>query len=170
MTAKWGGENFLPPGSGRRAGRTICWMWHMADDGVDTSKQLKPVEWVGSSLRDLRAMPEPVVKEFGFALYQAQLGRKHVSAKPLKGFGGGGVLEAVESSDGDAYRCVYTVRLAGAVYVLHAFQKKSKSGIATPKEELDLVRQRLKAAEEHHAERAKGQVKQDQTRQRKGKR
>jgi phage-related protein len=83
----------------------------------------------------------------GFALRLAQNGAKHPDAKPLRGFSGSGVLEVIEGYDGDAYRAVYTVRLHGRVYVLHAFQKKSKRGIATPKKEIDLVTQRLKEAE-----------------------
>jgi phage-related protein len=86
---------------------------------------------------------------FGYALYLAQLGDKHDQAKPLKGFGGAGVLEVVEDHDGDTYRAVYTVRIAKAVYVLHVFQKKAKRGIATPKSDLDLIKQRLRAAQEH---------------------
>lgn len=89
----------------------------------------------------------------GFALFQAQLGGKHVSAKPLKGFGGAGVLEVVDDFDGDTFRAVYTVRLAGVVYVLHCFQKKAKHGIATPKIVLDLIHERLKLAEQIHKER-----------------
>ena len=85
-------------------------------------------------------------REIGFALYFAQMGDKHDSAKPLKGFGGAGVLEVVEDHAGDTYRAVYTVRLAGTVYVLHAFQKKSKKGIATPRHDLDLIRERLRQA------------------------
>ena len=87
----------------------------------------------------------------GFALHLAQVGMKHVCAKPLKRFAGAGVLEVAEDHAGDTYRAVYTVRLANAVYVLHAFQKKSKGGIKTPAKELELVRDRLKRAEEHHA-------------------
>ncbi|MEO0805194.1 MAG: type II toxin-antitoxin system RelE/ParE family toxin, partial [Cyanobacteria bacterium J06643_4] len=90
---------------------------------------LKAVEWVGSSLDDLREFPEEVQRLVGFALYLAQQGEKHPDAKPLKGFKGAGVLEVVESFDGNAYRAVYTVKFEGVVYVLHAFQKKSKSGI-----------------------------------------
>ena len=89
---------------------------------------------------------------FGFALHEAQLGRKHANAKPLKGFGGAGVLEVVSRHDGDAFRAVYTVKLAGRVYVLHAFQKKSKSGIATPKAEIEVIKARLKTAIADHAE------------------
>jgi phage-related protein len=106
----------------------------------------KPLYWVGSSKRDLMARPETVVDIFGYALYLAQIGRKHEQAKPLKGFGSAGVLEIVEDWEGNAYRAVYTVRFADSVFVLHAFQKKSKQGAATPKRELDLIRERLKVA------------------------
>jgi len=108
----------------------------------------KPVEWIGSSLKDMKAMPEDVQGVFGFALYLAQCGGKHPDAKPLKGFSGSGVLEIVEDYSSDTYRAVYTVRFSDAVYVLHAFQKKSKKGIATPKEEIDKIKARLKMAEE----------------------
>jgi phage-related protein len=84
----------------------------------------------------------------GFALHQAQLGSKHVTARPLLGFKGAGVVEVADDHDGDTFRAVYTVRFADAVYVLHAFQKKSKRGIATPKRDMDLVRDRLKMARE----------------------
>ncbi|MGH6951230.1 MAG: type II toxin-antitoxin system RelE/ParE family toxin [Vitreimonas sp.] len=117
------------------------------------AKPPKPVEWIGSSLKDMRAFPEVVRETLGFALYLAQIGDKHVAAKPLKGFAGAGVLEVVEDFDGDTFRAVYTVRFASAVYVLHVFQKKSKTGIKTPKSEIDLVRQRLKVAEEQHRNR-----------------
>jgi phage-related protein len=92
-------------------------------------------------------MPGGVQQVFGFALYNAQIGRTHPAAKPLKGFGSAGVLEVVEDWRGDSYRAVYTVRFADAVYVLHCFQKKSTSGVATPKREIDLIRKRLKEAE-----------------------
>lgn len=118
----------------------------MADDEL----QPKPVRWIGSSRDDLRAFPEAVRLRVGGALWEAQLGRKAPWAKPLKGFGGAGVLEVVDDHDGDTYRAVYTVRLAGVIYVLHAFQKKSKSGVATPRREIALVEQRLKRAEEDH--------------------
>jgi phage-related protein len=106
----------------------------------------KPLYWVGSSKRDLMALPETVVDVFGYALYLAQIGRKHEQAKPLKGFGSAGVLEIVEDWEGNTYRAVYTVRFADSVFVLHVFQKKSKQGAATPNRELDLIRKRLKAA------------------------
>ena len=105
----------------------------------------KPIRWVGSSRDDLLALPEEIRREVGYALYLAQNGDKADNAKPLKGFGGG-VLEVVEHHDGDTYRAVYTVRFESAAYVLHAFQKKSKSGIKTPKKDLDLIETRLKAA------------------------
>jgi len=105
----------------------------------------KPLRWVGGSYDDLLALPDDVRREFGYALFAAQKGGKADHAKPLKGFGGG-VLEVIEDYDGDTYRAVYTVRFASAVYVLHAFQKKSKSGIATPKKDMELIEIRLKAA------------------------
>ena len=116
-------------------------------DGQD-----KPLFWIGSSLDDLREFPEDVKRVMGFALRRAQDGGKHVNAKPLKGFGGAGVLEIVEDKDGNTYRGVYTVKLAGVVYVIHAFQKKSTKGISTPKHEIDLIKDRLKRAEEHYFE------------------
>ncbi len=112
---------------------------------------LKPVEWVGSSREDLKKFPAIVQDRVGFALYQAQVGLKHRSTKPLKGLGAN-VLEVISRQDGDTYRTVYTVRFKAAIYVLHAFQKKAKRGIATPKQEIDLVKHRLKAAEQHYAD------------------
>jgi len=99
-------------------------------------------------------MPEEVQDTFGYALYLAQMGRKDEHAKPLKGFGSANILEIVESDRDGTYRAIYTVRFIDAVYVLHCFQKKSKQGIATPKADMDLVRERLKAAEAH----AKGKM------------
>ena len=113
---------------------------------------LKPVRWVGSSQKDLRSFPPPVRLEVGYALYAAQKGETDPAAKPLKGFGGHAVMEIVAPFDGNTWRAVYTVRLRGIVYVLHAFQKKSKSGIATPKAEIDLIQQRLATAERHYKE------------------
>jgi phage-related protein len=112
----------------------------------------KPLKWIGSSLEDLREFPDDVKDEMGYALYLAQCGEKHPNAKPLKGFSGAGVLEIVESFDGDAYRAIYTVKFAGLVYVLHSFQKKSKHGISTPKKEIELVEKRLKLAQEDYLE------------------
>lgn len=111
---------------------------------------LRELTWVGSSLDELKSFPAAVQKLVGVALLQAQYGGKHIQAKPLRGFKGGGVLEVVEDFDGDAYRTVYTVRYSDAVYVLHAFQKKSKKGIETPKHVMDLVKSRLKMADELH--------------------
>lgn len=111
---------------------------------------VKPVRWIGNSRDDVRAFPEPVRLRVGGALWEAQTGRKARWAKPLKGFGGAGVLEVVDDHDGDTYRAVYTVRFADVVYVLHAFQKKSKSGIATPRHEIALIEQRLKRAGEDY--------------------
>lgn len=111
---------------------------------------LKPVEWISSSRDDLRKFPEDVQQMMGFALYRSQLGKKHPDAKPLKGFKGAGVLEIVEDFDGDTYRAIYTVKFEGIVYVLHAFQKKSKHGISTPKQDIDLIEMRLKRAKEHY--------------------
>ncbi len=117
---------------------------------MSTIKSKKPVVWIGSSLDDLKKFPEEVQGEMGYALYLAQTEKKHISAKALKDFGGAGVLEIVTNFDSDTYRAVYTVKLAGVVYVLHAFQKKSKKGIATPKQNIDLIKKRLKRAKQHH--------------------
>ena len=108
---------------------------------------LKPLIWIGSARRDFRAMPAAVKSDMGYALYLAQQGEKHRNAKPLKGFGGAGVVEIVADYRGDTFRCVYTVRLAGSIYVLHVFQKKSKKGRETPKPDKALVEQRLREAE-----------------------
>jgi phage-related protein len=102
--------------------------------------------WLGDSLETLRTFPKLVQNEIGFALYQAQLGYKHATAKPLKGFGPG-VLEVVSDYHGDTFRAVFTVRFHTTTYVLHVFQKKSKHGIATPRRDVELVRQRLKLAQ-----------------------
>jgi phage-related protein len=114
---------------------------------------MKPVIWIGSSRRDLREMPQQVRRGIGQALYAAQQGVTDPAAKPLKGFGGTRVMEIVERYRTDAYRAVYTAHFENAVYVLHVFQKKSKSGIATPKQEIELIRRRLAEAERHYRER-----------------
>ena len=117
----------------------------------------RPLHWVGSSKRDFLAFPDPVKSDMGYALGVAQLGGKHPCAKPWKGEGPA-VFEIVESYDGNAYRAVYTVRFEGAVYVLHAFQKKSPSGIRTAQADVDLVRGRLKQAREsYEADQRQGQ-------------
>lgn len=112
--------------------------------------QPKPLVWIADSLEAVRGFPEEVKDEVGAALFHAQLGGKHVKAKPLRHIGQG-ILEVVSDHRGDTYRAVYTVKLEGRVYVLHAFQKKSKSGIATPKAEIDLVKLRLRRAIQIHA-------------------
>jgi phage-related protein len=114
---------------------------------------IKPVAWIGSARADLSSFPEEVKDAVGYALYVAQMGGKHPDAKPLRGFGSAGILEIVENHAGDTYRVVYTVRLAERIYVLHAFQKKSKTGIKTPKSEIDLIKARLKRAEEEEMRR-----------------
>jgi phage-related protein len=108
----------------------------------------KPLNWVGSAKRDLDAMPEDVKDLFGHAIDLAQAGGKHQEAKVFTRFGSAGVLEVVEDDRGNTYRAVYTVKVAGWVYVLHCFQKKSRSGIKTPKEDMDLIHARLKAAKQ----------------------
>jgi phage-related protein len=117
----------------------------------------KPVRWVGSSKEDLSGFPEAVRRRVGGALWEAQVGRKARYAKPLKGFGDASVLEIVDDFDGDTFRAIYTVRFTKAVYVLHAFQKKSKHGIATPKTELDLIDKRLKRAREDYKQWSKSE-------------
>jgi phage-related protein len=117
---------------------------------------MKPVEWIGSSYKDFVALPEEVQSIMGHALYLAQTGRAHASAKSLKGFGGAGVIELVEDDQHGTYRAVYAVKFESAIYVLHAFQKKSKTGIKTPREEIELVRRRLKVAREDDLARRRG--------------
>jgi phage-related protein len=107
----------------------------------------RPLHWIGSAKKDLLVMPDEVQQSFGFALYNAQIGLLHPDAKPLKGFGSAGILEIVEDWRGNAYRAVYTVRFANAIYVLHCFQKKSKRGVETPAADMNLIRARLKEAE-----------------------
>ena len=116
---------------------------------LDTAEP-KPVHWVGSSKEGPSAFPDEVKRRVGGALWDAQIGQKAPFAKPLRGFGGGGVLEVVDDFDGDTYRAVYTVRFREVVYVLHAFQKKSTRGSQTPKREIELIRQRLKRASEEY--------------------
>lgn len=114
----------------------------------------KPLRWIGSSRKDYMAFPQAVQEAFGFEFYLAQLGQHPPSAKPLKGLGSG-VVELIESHDGDAYRAVYTVRFGSAIYVVHAFKKKSKAGIKTPHTDIDLIKTRLKDAEADHNNRLK---------------
>jgi phage-related protein len=113
---------------------------------------LKSLIWLGSSRRDFVSFPDDVKSEMGYALFQAQAGGRHRKAKTFRGTGDAGVVEIVDDHRGDTYRTVYTVRFATAVYVLHAFQKKSKSGISTAKSDLDLIEQRLREAARLHKE------------------
>jgi phage-related protein len=117
---------------------------------IPATPAAKPLCWIASSREDICELPEDVRRIFGFALRTAQRGGRHEDAKPLKGFGGAGVLEIVSNHDGDRFRAVYTVRLAGRVYVLDVFKKKSKKGIATPKADILRIKVRLKKAEQEH--------------------
>jgi phage-related protein len=125
---------------------------------VKTVRPERPLLWVASSKRNYREFPSRVQDGFGFELYLAQTGQHPPSAKPLRGFGSG-TLELVEDFDGDTYRTVYTVRFGEAIYVLHAFKKKSKRGIKTPQSDIDLIRRRLRDAEQDHAQRFKKESK-----------
>lgn len=120
---------------------------------IAMESRLKPVRWMGTSLRDLRSFPRSVRIDIGRALFTAQEGKTDPAAKPLKGFGGASVLEIVASHHGNAWRAVYTVRFQDAIYVLHVFQKKSTKGIATPTREIELIKQRLAEAERDYRER-----------------
>lgn len=112
----------------------------------------RPLLWVASSKRDYMEFPPRVQDGFGFELFLVQAGQHPPSAKPLKGLGSG-TLELIENFDGDTYRAVYTVRFSDAVYVLHAFKKKSKSGVKTPQADIELIKRRLKVAAEEHVRR-----------------
>ncbi|MBI3947124.1 MAG: type II toxin-antitoxin system RelE/ParE family toxin [Armatimonadetes bacterium] len=112
----------------------------------------KPLAFIGTTEEDLRALPREVRRKIGYVLYRAQVGGKSMNAKPLAGFHGAGVVEVVEDFSTDTYRAVYTVRFAGVVYALHVFQKKSRRGIATPRQDMKLIEQRLQDAEEHYRE------------------
>lgn len=121
----------------------------------------KPLFWMGSSRRDLKRLSPELRHVFGYAMWEAQNGGKHPEAKPLKGFGGSGVLEVVEDEQGSTYRAVYTIKFASAVYALHVFQKKSTRGIKTSQADLEMIRRRLKQAEAHYAKWLKSQEKKD---------
>lgn len=112
----------------------------------------KPCLFVGSSRKDLKRFPAKVQNRIGYALNEVQEGGEPMAAKVLKGFGGRAVLELVDDFDSNTYRAVYTVRFAGVMYVLHAFQKKAKKGIATPLQDIELVKSRLRDAELHYRE------------------
>jgi phage-related protein len=113
---------------------------------VRLPRPARPLLWIGSSRKDYGAFPPVVQDAFGFELFLAQTGQHPPSAKPLKGFPGG-TVELIEDFDGDTYRAIYTVRFETAVYVLHAFKKKSKRGIKTPQSDIDLIKRRLRDAE-----------------------
>ena len=123
---------------------------------MEEPHHLKRIVWIGSSRKDLKSFPDDVKRAIGYALYQAQAGGKALSAKPLSGFGSAGVLEVVEDYQTDAYRAVYTVRFSEFVYVLHAFQKKSKRGVSIPRPDTTLIKARLKTAEEDYKSRQAG--------------
>jgi phage-related protein len=114
---------------------------------------LKPIVWMGSSRDDLRSFPEQVRRDIGQALYTAQQSATDPAAKPLKGFGGANVMEIVDRHDTNTYRAVYTAQFPNRIYVLHAFQKKSKKGIGTPQKDVELIERRLAAAKKHYKER-----------------
>jgi phage-related protein len=114
----------------------------------------KTIEWIGSSRKDVKSFPEDVRWEIGFALDLAERGEKAINVVPLVGYGGAKVLEIISNHDGNTFRAVYTIRFAEAVYVLHAFQKKSKRGAETPRPDKRLINARLKVAEEHYRNRA----------------
>jgi phage-related protein len=113
---------------------------------------MKPLYWIGQSLKDVKNFPSEVRQEVGYAIHLAQKGDKAPTAVPMVGFGSAKVLEVVISNDGDAFRAVYTIKFAKAVYVLHAFQKKSPRGSKTPKPDITTIRSRLKQAEEDYYE------------------
>ena len=118
-----------------------CYNWHIVGE------KMRDLHWMGSSRKDLSGFPEGTRRVVGFGLYQAQLGQRHLDAKPLRGFKGARVLELVMDESGDAYRVVYTTKFKNAVYVLHAFKKKSTRGRKTADHDIELIRARLAAAE-----------------------
>lgn len=130
----------------------------MTNESAESIRRPKTVLWVASSRRDLKTLPRPVQRLFGYALWEAQLGGRHSDTKILKGFGSAGVLEIVDDLEGNTYRAIYTVRFAGVVIVLHVFQKKSKKGIRTPPQVITLIRKRLKQAEEIYEDWRKAQA------------
>jgi len=119
---------------------------------MSNEQNLKSLVWIGCAREDLKDFPDDVRQDIGFALYEVQLGRKPEAAKPLRGFGGAAVLEIIENFVGNTYRAVYTVKFHDVIYVLHCFQKKSKHGIKTPQQDIELIKQRLKVAEEDYKE------------------
>ena|SRR5437667_8381967 len=127
-------------------------MSSVAGKEEDEKPNDKPLFFLADSRKKLRNFPDEVKQVMGYALRRAQQGGRHRDAKVLKGFGGGGVLEIVDNYDGSTYRGVYTVKFADVVYLLDAFQKKSKKGTKTPKPDIDRIKARLKEAEKHYAE------------------
>lgn len=125
---------------------------------MSTATPLRPLFWEGGAKRDLLAFPAEVKDTMGYALELAQRGAKHIAAKPLRGFGGAGVLEMVDDYDGDTYRAVYTMRLRSGVYVLHVFQKKAHRGMRTDPQDIELVRRRLRDAQASDARRLQGEA------------
>ena len=121
------------------------------------SSPIRPLFWVGSSDKDYRDFPPAVQDSFGYELFLAQIGEHPPSAKPLKGLGPG-TVELIEDFNGDSCRAIYTVRFRAAVYVLHAFMKKLKSGIKTPQKDIDLIKRRLKTAESDHLLRTESEL------------
>jgi phage-related protein len=105
---------------------------------------IRELEWVGSSLRDLKEFPQEVMQEIGYSLYEVQIGKKPSNAKPLVGFDLG-IMEIVSDFDKNTYRAVYALKLWNKIYVLHSFQKKSKCGVKTPKQDVDLIKRRIAA-------------------------
>lgn len=119
---------------------------------MSIEQTVKPLLWISSSKKDLMEMPQDVITDFGYGLYQAQIGKHPDIAKTLSGFGGASVIELVQDHKGDTFRAVYTVKFSDAIVVLHSFQKKSKKGIETPKQDRELIHSRLKLAEEIYKE------------------
>ena len=127
-------------------------MWHIIIKEIVRDMKEKPIEWIGSSKKDLISFSKDVVQVIGYALYFAQLGNIHKDAKVLKGFHGANVIEIIADDQAGTYRAVYTIRYKEVVFVLHIFQKKSKHGIATPKKDIELIENRLKWAAEIYKE------------------
>ncbi len=116
---------------------------------------MKALIWIGSSKKDLLKLPEEIIDFMGGGLQMAQMGKKHPKAKVLKGFGDGSVLELIDDDASGTYRAVYTIKMDDVIFVLHVFQKKSKHGIETPKQDIELIKNRLKQAKELYKERIK---------------
>jgi phage-related protein len=152
-----GGQSKVPAsenwGRGTWRQKGLVRLYEYMYNDMELGRDLKPVRWVGTSLRELRACPRAVRLDIGQALFTAQDGNTDPAAKPLKGFGGASVMEIVVSHQGNAWRAVYTVRFAGAIYVLHVFQKKSTRGIATPAREMELIKRRVTEAERDYRRR-----------------